>query len=296
MLKITSAMESNFMKVLVTGYTGQLGYDVVQQGLKLGLNMVGVGSKDLDITNQEKVFDYIKESNPDAIIHCAAYTEVDKAEDDRNACWNINVEGTKNLAKAAKEIDAEFMYISSDYVFNGEGESPFKETDNPNPIGYYGLTKYEGEQVVQQLLDKWFIIRISWVFGINGNNFIKTMLRLAESRNELNVVGDQIGSPTYTFDLARLLIDMIQTDKYGIYHASNEGFCSWAEFAKEIFRKANIDVGVNSISTEEYPTRAVRPKNSRMSKQKLVDNGFIQLSPWQDAVKRFLKELPQEVK
>lgn len=284
------------MEILVTGYTGQLGHDVVQRGLKLGLNMVGIGSKDLDITNRVEVIDYVKKMNPDAIIHCAAYTAVDKAEDDKNACWNVNVEGTKNLAQAAKDINAKFLYISTDYVFNGEGESPFKETDKPNPIGYYGLTKYEGEQVVKQLLDNWFIVRISWVFGINGNNFVKTMLRLAESRNELNVVGDQIGSPTYTFDLASLLIDMIQTDKYGIYHASNEGFCSWAEFAKEIFRQANVEVKVNSISTEEYPTRAVRPKNSRMSKQKLVDYGFIPLPPWQDAVKRYLKELPQGVK
>ncbi|HWO77464.1 MAG TPA: dTDP-4-dehydrorhamnose reductase [Bacillus sp. (in: firmicutes)] len=284
------------MNILVTGYTGQLGFDTVQCGLKLGLNMMGVGSKDLDITNQVEVSDYVKEMNPDAIIHCAAYTAVDKAEDDKNTCWNVNVGGTKNLAHAAKDIDAKFMYISTDYVFDGEGESPFKETDKPNPIGYYGLTKYEGEQVVQKLLDNWFIVRISWVFGINGNNFVKTMLRLAESRNELNVVGDQIGSPTYTFDLARLLIDMIQSYKYGIYHASNEGVCSWAEFAKEIFRQANVNVKVNSIATEEYPTRAVRPNNSRMSKQKLLDNGFIPLPSWQDAVGRYLKELAQEVK
>jgi dTDP-4-dehydrorhamnose reductase len=284
------------MKILVTGYTGQLGFDIVQHGLQLGLNMVGIGSKDLEITNPLEVVDYVKKMSPDAIIHCAAYTAVDKAEDDRNACWNVNVEGTKYLAQAAKDIDAKFMYISTDYVFNGKGESPFKETDKPNPIGIYGLTKYEGEQVLQQLLDNWFIIRISWVFGINGSNFVKTMLRLAESRNELNVVGDQIGSPTYTFDLARLLIDMIQSDKYGIYHASNEGFCSWAEFAREIFRQVNVDVKVNSISTEEYPTRAVRPKNSRMSKQKLVDNGFAPLPVWQDAVKRYLKEISQEVK
>lgn len=284
------------MKILVTGYTGQLGFDIVQHGLKLGLNMKGIGSKDLNITNRVEVIDYVKKMSPDAIIHCAAYTAVDKAEDDRDESWNVNVEGTKNLVQAAKNIDAKLMYISTDYVFNGEGETPFKETDKPNPIGYYGLTKYEGEQVVQQLLDKWFIVRISWVFGINGNNFVKTMLRLAESREELNVVGDQIGSPTYTFDLARLLIDMIQTDKYRIYHATNEGYCSWAEFAKEIFRKANVDVKVNSITTEEYPTRAVRPRNSRMSKQKLVDNGFIPLPSWQDAVKRYLKELPQGVK
>lgn len=292
----TSAMESNVMKILVTGYTGQLGYDVVKQGIKHGLNMIGVGSKDFDITNQRSVFDYVKNINPNAIIHCAAYTAVDKAEDDKSTCWNVNVEGTKNLAIAAKQIGAKFMYISTDYVFNGEGKSPFKEKDEPNPIGYYGLTKYEGEKVVQQLLDKWFIVRISWVFGINGKNFVKTMLRLAETRNELKVVGDQIGSPTYTFDLARLLIDMIQTNKYGIYHASNEGYCSWTEFAREIFKQANVNVNVNSISTEEYPTRAVRPKNSRMAKQKLLDNGFTPLPSWQDAVKRYVKELTQEVR
>jgi dTDP-4-dehydrorhamnose reductase len=289
-------MESNAMKILVTGYTGQLGFDIVQRGYKLGLNMVGIGSNDLDITNRVKVIDYVKEMNPDAIIHCAAYTAVDKAEDDRNACWHVNVEGTKNLAQTAKDIGAKFMYISTDYVFNREGESPYKESDKPNPIGYYGLTKFEGEQVVQQLLNNCFIVRVSWVFGINGNNFVKTMLRLAESRNELNVVGDQIGSPTYTFDLARLLIDMIQSDKFGIYHVSNEGFCSWAEFATEIFRQANINVKVNSISTEDYPTRAVRPKNSRMSKQKLIDNGFVPLPRWQDAIEHYLNELKQEVK
>jgi dTDP-4-dehydrorhamnose reductase len=296
MLKIISAMENNVMKILVTGYTGQLGHDVGHYGLKLGLNMVGIGSKDLDITNEEEVSRYIKKVNPDAIIHCAAYTAVDKAEDERDTCWNVNVEGTKYLARAAREVQAKFMYISTDYVFNGEGLTPFKETDKPSPIGYYGRTKYEGEEVVKQLLDKWFIVRISWVFGVNGNNFVKTMLRLAETRNELNVVGDQFGSPTYTSDLARLVVEIIQSDKYGIYHASNEGFCSWAEFANEIFRQANKDVKVNSILTEEYPTRAVRPKNSRMSKRKLVDNGFTPLSSWQDAVKRYLNEITLEVK
>ncbi|MBY0097320.1 dTDP-4-dehydrorhamnose reductase [Mesobacillus maritimus] len=284
------------MKVLVTGYTGQLGYDVVHQGLQLGLIMVGIGSKDLDITNKEAVFQYVKKEKPDAIIHCAAYTAVDKAEENKITCQRVNVNGTSNLAEVAREINSKFMYISTDYVFNGEGQTPFQETDETSPIGYYGRTKLEGEDAVKQLLDKWFIIRISWVFGINGNNFVKTMLRLAETRDELNVVGDQFGSPTYTSDLAKLLIDMIKTDKYGIYHASNEGFCSWADFAQEVFRQAKIKVKVNSISTEEYPTRAVRPKNSRMSKQKLVENGFNSLPEWQNAVERYLKQLTQEVK
>ncbi|MFP3125324.1 dTDP-4-dehydrorhamnose reductase [Ectobacillus funiculus] len=283
------------MKVLVTGYTGQLGYDVVCEGANRGFKMIGVGSKDLDVTNEQDVYHYVKEVNPDAIIHCAAYTAVDKAEDDKQNCWNVNVEGTRHLATAAKEVGAKFIYISTDYVFDGEGEKPFLETDTPNPVGYYGLTKHEGEKVVQVTLDEWFIVRISWVFGINGNNFIKTMLRLSESRNELNVVGDQFGSPTYTFDLAPLLIDMIQGDKYGIYHASNEGFCSWAEFAKEIFKQANKDVKVNPITTEEYPTRAVRPKNSRMSKKKLIINGFKPLPKWEDALQHYLNKLFQEV-
>ncbi|MEH7299382.1 dTDP-4-dehydrorhamnose reductase [Neobacillus drentensis] len=284
------------MKILVTGYTGQLGYDVVLEGQTRGFEMIGIGSKDLDITDKSAVYNFVKELNPDAIIHCAAYTAVDKAEDDKETCWNVNVNGTEYLAKAAKETNAKFMYISTDYVFDGEGTIPFQETDQANPVGYYGKTKYEAEKLVQSLLTEWFIVRISWVFGLNGNNFVKTMLRLAETRNELNVVGDQIGSPTNTFDLSKLLIDMIQTNKYGIYHATNEGYCSWAEFAQELFHLSEDTVKVNSISTEEYPTRAVRPKNSRISKQKLVDNGFMPLQSWQDSLKRYLYALKHEVK
>jgi dTDP-4-dehydrorhamnose reductase len=284
------------MKILVTGFNGQLGYDVVREGLKRGFDLHGIGREVLDITRKVDVYSYVKSLNPDAIIHCAAYTAVDKAEDEKETCWNVNVEGTKYLAIAAKEVNAKFMYISTDYVFDGKGETPFIETDTPNPIGYYGVTKYEGERVVQDLLDEWYIVRISWVFGMKGNNFIKTMLRLAENRDELNVVGDQYGSPTYTYGLARLLIDMIQTDKYGVYHASNEGFCTWADFASEIFEQAGKKVTVNTISTEEYPTSAIRPKNSRMSKQKLIDNGFEPLPKWQEALKHYLIELAQEVK
>ncbi|TDK64138.1 dTDP-4-dehydrorhamnose reductase [Bacillus salipaludis] len=284
------------MKILVTGYTGQLGYDVVHEGLKRGFEMIGVGSKDLNITDEQSVFQYINEVKPHAIVHCAAFTAVDKAEDDNENCWNVNVKGTQYLANAAKIVNARFMYISTDYVFDGLGELPFSEIDAPNPVGYYGMTKYEGEKVVQSLLADWFIIRISWVFGLNGNNFIRTMLRLAENRSELNVVGDQVGSPTNTFDLSRLLLDIIQTDRYGIYHATNEGFCSWAEFAKEIFRLAGKDVRVNSITTEEYPTRAVRPKNSRMSKQKLIENGFKPLPSWQNSLDHYIKQLLHEVK
>ena len=284
------------MKILVTGYTGQLGYDVVREGLKRGLEMLGVGPRELDITNEKDVYHYVSEIKPDAIIHCAAYTAVDKAEDDKENCHDVNVNGTKYLAKAAKAVNARFMYISTDYVFDGKGNIPFTEDDIPNPVGYYGETKYEGEQIVQQLLCEYYIVRISWVYGINGNNFVKTMLRLAETHNKLNVVGDQVGSPTYTFDLSRLLIDMIQTNKYGIYHASNEGFCSWADFAKEIFNQAGKKIVVNSITTEEYPTRAKRPSNSCMSKQKLIDNGFTPLPKWQDSLKHYLSQLLHEVK
>lgn len=279
------------MKLLVTGYGGQLGYDVVEEGRRRGLWVVGTTSNDLNITDENSISDYIYKMKPEAIIHCAAYTAVDKAEDDKKNCFDVNVNGTRYLATIAKEIGAKFVYISTDYVFDGKGEVPFNESSPPSPIGYYGETKYQGEQIVQSLLDKWFIVRISWVFGVNGKNFVKTMLRLAETRSELTVVGDQYGSPTYTVDIARLLIDLVQSDKYGIYHASNEGVCSWAEFASEIFKQANKDTQVISITSEQFPTRAIRPKNSRMSKQKLLDEGFNSLPPWQDAVRRFLNEL-----
>ncbi|MFB7141958.1 dTDP-4-dehydrorhamnose reductase [Gottfriedia sp. NPDC056225] len=279
------------MKILVTGYGGQLGYDVVKECERHGLNVKGCGRKELDITKKESVFALVDSYKPDVIIHCAAYTAVDKAEDDKVNCWNVNVEGTRYLAEAAKKQNAKFVYISTDYVFHGKGENPFTEEDQPEPIGYYGLTKYEGEKIVQSLIEKYFILRISWVFGINGNNFIKTMLKLSESRNELNVVGDQIGSPTYTVDLAKLIVELIKTNKYGIYHTTNDGYTSWAEFAEEIFKQADRKMLVNSIATEEYPTRASRPKNSRLSKQKLVENGFTPLPSWQDALARFLVQL-----
>ena len=279
------------MKIFVTGYTGQLGYDVVKEGQRRGFDMIGVGQKELDITKEKDVDAYITELKPDAIIHCAAYTAVDQAEEQKETCWDVNVNGTRYLAKAAKASGAKFMFISTDYVFKGNGTEPFLESDEADPVNYYGYTKYEAEKAVSSILDEAFIVRISWVFGINGKNFIKTMLKLAESHDQVNVVGDQIGSPTYTFDLARLLVDMIQTEKYGVYHATNEGFCSWAEFAKEIFKQAGKKVKVNAIKTEEYPTKAVRPKNSRLSKQKLRDNGFDPLRPWKKALAHYLKEL-----
>ncbi|WP_117161819.1 dTDP-4-dehydrorhamnose reductase [Paraliobacillus sp. X-1268] len=284
------------MKLFVTGYAGQLGYDVVQEGLKQGFEIHGSGRDQLDITNEQAVYEYVNQINPDVIIHCAAYTAVDKAEDNKEACWDVNVNGTRYLAAAAKQVQAKFMYISTDYVFDGSGKEPFTETDPTNPVGYYGLTKLEGEKRVQELLNEAFIIRISWVFGSNGNNFIKTMLRLSETHKELKVVGDQYGSPTYTYDLTKLLLEIVQTNKYGTYHASNEGFCTWSDFAKEIFKQADKQISVESIPTAEYPTRAVRPLNSRMSKAKLEDQGFQRLPSWQDALTHYLEQLNKEVR
>lgn len=283
------------MKIVVTGYTGQLGYDVVREGKQRGFEMYGTGSKDLDITNEQNVRIYIRQLNPDAIIHCAAYTSVDHAEDDKERCYDVNVNGTRYLAEAAKETGAKLVYLSTDYVFDGKGTSAFIESDQPNPIGYYGKTKYEGEQLIETILSQFFIVRISWVFGINGSNFIKTMRKLADSQPVVRVVADQIGAPTYTRDLSILLLDMIQTEQYGIYHASNSGVCSWSDFAKELFKLDNRSVTVHPITSEEFPTKAKRPKNSRLSKEKLTENGFTPLPKWQDALARFLTEMNDEV-
>ncbi|WP_077307315.1 dTDP-4-dehydrorhamnose reductase [Terribacillus halophilus] len=282
------------MKILVTGFTGQLGYDVVRVGKSRGYQMLGLGSRDLDITIKSDVERVLSNYKPDAIIHCAAYTAVDKAEEDKEACWNVNVNGTQYLANVAEKLSAKFLLISTDYVFNGKGQEPFREEDLPSPVGYYGYTKLEAEKIIQENLSKWFICRISWVFGINGNNFIKSMLKLADNRSELNIVDDQIGSPTYTYDLSKLILDMIETDKYGIYHASNEGYCSWADFAEEIFKLADKKMEIKRINSEEYPTAAVRPKNSRMSKDKLVLNGFNRLPDWKSALNHYLEAMRKE--
>ena len=279
------------MKVLVTGANGQLGYDVIKQLNSIGIDYLGTDRESLDITNKEQVTRVISDYNPDAVIHCAAYTAVDKAEDEKDLCYSVNVLGTKYVAEACKEIDAKMVYISTDYVFDGEGDEPFGVTDKPNPINYYGQTKYEGEVEVQKILDKYFVVRISWVFGSNGNNFVKTMLHIGREREEVNVVCDQIGSPTYTADLAPLLVDMVLTEKYGVYHATNEGFCSWAEFAHEIFKQAGYTTKVKPIPTSEYPTKAKRPLNSRMRKESLDDAGFKRLPTWQDALLSYLKEI-----
>ena len=279
------------MKVLVTGVKGQLGYDVMKELASRGIEGIGADIEEFDITDLAATRAFITKAAPDAVIHCSAYTAVDKAEDDETLCHAVNADGPKNIALVCKELDIKMLYISTDYVFPGTGEEFYKPEDETGPAGAYGRTKLEGEKNVQEILDKYFIVRISWVFGINGVNFVKTMLRLGETHDTLTVVYDQIGSPTYTADLAVLLADMIVTDKYGIYHATNEGICSWAEFASTIFETAGMDVKVIPVTTEEYGAKAPRPKNSRMSKDKLEENGFRRLPDWKDALQRYMDEL-----
>jgi dTDP-4-dehydrorhamnose reductase len=277
------------MKILVTGVKGQLGYDVVNELEKRGHEAIGVDIEEMDITDAKAVREDITAASVDAVIHCAAYTAVDAAEDNEDICRKVNATGTENIAKVCKDLDIKMMYISTDYVFDGEGERPWEPDDKQNPQSVYGQTKYEGELAVMNNLDKYFIVRIAWVFGVNGKNFIKTMLSLAKDRDSLTVVNDQVGSPTYTFDLAVLLVDMITTDKYGIYHATNEGLCTWYDFAVEIFKQADVPMEIAPVSSAQFKAKAKRPSNSRMSKDKLEANGFKRLPAWQDALGRYLK-------
>lgn len=285
------------MRILVTGVKGQLGYDCVRELKERGYqNVLGIDREALDITKEEDVHKFICEYKPDVIMHNAAWTAVDKAEQEKDAVYAVNSLGTKYIADAAKLVNAKMVYISTDYVFEGIGNEAY-EVDSPKKgLSVYGVTKSKGEDFVRETLTKYFIVRISWVFGINGNNFVKTMLKLATmGKKELNVVSDQIGSVTYTYDLSKLLCDMIETDKYGVYHATNEGFISWYDFAKKIFELANVDMKVNPVTTEEYkklvPQQASRPLNSRLSKKSLVDAGFKLLPNWEDALARYIKEL-----
>lgn len=282
------------MKLLVTGYKGQLGFDVVNEAQSRGIEAVGVDIDEMDITNAQQVNDVIKAGNYDAVVHCAAWTAVDKAEEPEllDTVRAVNATGTQNIVNVCKELDIPVMYFSTDYVFNGQGTTPWNEYDERHPLNVYGQTKYEGELAVEAY-PKHFIIRIAWVFGKNGNNFIKTMLRLGKERGAVSVVNDQIGNPTYTFDLAKLVVDMIQTDKYGIYHATNSGdFISWYDFACEIFKQAKMDdVKVTPVDSSAFPAKATRPKNSRMNQTELDKNGFNRLPAWQDALARYLKEI-----
>lgn len=249
-----------------------------------GIEYMGVSSKELNICDKDAVFTMLDGYKPDAVIHCAAYTKVDLAESEPEKCWSVNVDGTRNIAEVCRKLGAKMVYISTDYVFSGEGDRPYEVDDPTRPLNTYGRTKLAGELAVQSMTDRHFIVRTSWVIGVNGNNFVKTMLRLAETRDELSVVCDQIGSPTFTSDLAPLLCDMIMTEKYGVYHATNEGTCSWAELAEEVFRLAGKNVRVKHVTTEEYGAKAWRPKNSRLSKEKLSENGFERLPEWNDAL------------
>lgn len=278
------------MKILVTGVRGQLGHDVCQQLDKLHIVNKGVDIDDFDLTHSEKVLDYVREYRPTCIVHCAAYTAVDKAETAVEACEAVNVQGARNIAMACADVDASMIYISTDYVFPGTGNQPFEVNDPKNPLSVYGRTKLEGEQEVQELLRRYFVVRTSWVFGANGGNFVKTMLRLGKEKESLNVVCDQIGSPTYTKDLAVLLCGMLQTEKYGVYHATNEGFCSWSEFAQAIMDQGGLACGIRPVTTEEYASETQHPLNSRLSKKSLDDAGFPRLPTWQDALERYLTE------
>ena len=285
------------MRVLVTGVKGQLGYDVMNELKKQGLTGIGVDVDEMDITDAEACRRVITEAKPDAVIHCAAYTAVDAAEQNMELCRKVNAGGTRNIAEVCKSLDIKMMYISTDYVFNGQGTRPWEPDDERHPLNVYGQTKCEGELAVEKWVKKFYIVRIAWVFGVNGKNFIKTMLNLGKTHDHLTVVDDQVGSPTYTYDLSRLLVDMAEKENYGRYHATNEGLCSWYEFACEIFKQAaEIDpaygkVSVSPVSSDQYPAKAKRPSNSRMSKEKLTENGFEKLPTWQDALHRYLREI-----
>ncbi|MCR5202626.1 MAG: dTDP-4-dehydrorhamnose reductase [Lachnospiraceae bacterium] len=306
------------MKVLVTGVAGQLGHDVMNELSRRGIE--GVGSDihetysgimdnspvctmdyvQLDITDKDKVLKVITEDiKPDAIVHCAAWTAVDAAEDDENfkKVFAVNVTGTGNIAFAAAAIDAKVLYLSTDYVFDGQGEEPWEEDCKKySPLNFYGNTKLMGELMVSSMLSKFFVVRIAWVFGLNGNNFVKTMLKVGKTHDEVRVVNDQVGTPTYTFDLARLIVDMINTDKYGFFHATNEGgYISWYDFTCEIYKQAGYSTKVTPVTTEEYGlSKAKRPNNSRLSKEKLKANSFTPLPTWQDALSRYLGEIDVE--
>ncbi len=276
------------MKILVTGVAGQLGHDVCLRLDKLGIENRGVDIADFDLTDAQAVSTYIKEYAPDAIIHCAAYTNVDKAEDEPELCARVNADGTANMARAAKEIGAKMIAVSTDYVLAGEGDEPLDTDAKYNPQSVYGETKMRGEIAAREILDRLFIVRIAWAFGVNGKNFVRTMLRLGAEKDEIGVVCDQFGSPTYTEDLAVLLCDMIRTEKYGTYHATNEGFISWADFAQAIMREAGLNCRVNPITSDQYPSKAKRPANSRLSKECLDRAGFSRLPAWQDALQRYI--------
>lgn len=279
------------MRIIVTGSNGQLGSDVMIQLKNNGAEAVVADIDTVDITDAAAVEKFIAESGADGVIHCAAFTNVDAAESEKELCEKINSEGTLNLARSCEKHGMKLLYTSTDYVFSGEGNEPFEADSPKSPCNFYGQSKLDGENAVLKNCSKHFIVRISWVFGENGKNFVKTMLRLSKEKSEISVVCDQIGSPTYTKDLAKLLCEMIATEKYGVYHATNENYCSWAEFASAIMEYSGAETKIIPISSEEYKSAAVRPANSRLSKKSLDSAGFERLPSWQDALRRFLRNV-----
>jgi dTDP-4-dehydrorhamnose reductase len=278
------------MRVVVTGTAGQLGKDVLLELARKNHQAYGADRQQLDITIEEDVMAYISEVKPDVILHCAAYTNVDAAEENEEAAYAVNAAGTEYLAKAAKRNGAKMLYVSTDYVFDGSAKEPYEVDEPTSPLGAYGRTKLAGEQLLQKNLDEFFIVRTAWVFGIHGNNFVKTMLRLGKERGEVGVVHDQVGSPTYTVDLAQFMVELMETDKYGVYHATNNGICSWYEFAVEIFKLAEMDVKVNPLTTDQFPRPAARPKYSVLSKRRIEQEGLNPLRDWKIALAAYLKE------
>ncbi len=281
------------MKVLVTGVKGQLGHDMMNELEKRGYTGVGVDVEEMDITDAATVDRVIRESGAEQVVHCAAWTAVDAAEDHVDACRRVNALGTENIARVCKDLHLPMVYLSTDYVFDGEGTRPWEPDDEvKKPLNVYGQTKYEGELAIERYLQQYYIVRIAWVFGVNGKNFIKTMLNLGKTHDTLTVVDDQIGTPTYTYDLARLLVDMLERKEYGIYHVTNEGgYISWYDFAVEIFKQAGMQIEVQPVGSDQYPSKAKRPFNSRMEKKKLDEHGFDRLPTWQDALSRYLEAL-----
>ena len=279
------------MRVLVTGYAGQLGWDTVRELTARGIECRGVDMQDFDLTDGQAVKDYVRTYAPTAIVHCAAYTAVDKAESQPEICAAVNGMGTVNLVRAALAIGAKVVFISTDYVFPGTGDRPWKIDDAYGPLNVYGMSKVQGEDAVRSLMTRYFILRTSWVFGKNGSNFVRTMLRLGQEKKEIRVVDDQVGSPTYTRDLARVICDMLPTEKYGIYHVRNEGYLSWYDFAKMIMEKAGLPCRVLPVPSSEYPTAAKRPLNSRLDGSKLAAAGFAPMPSVEDALDRYLEEI-----
>lgn len=278
------------MKIVVTGAKGQLGQDVLKQLAEGDFEVYPLDRAALELTDEQAVAAYMEKVQPDVILHCAAYTNVDGAETDRETAYQVNGLATKYLAQAANKMGAKILYVSTDYVFNGTGNKPYEVDEPTAPLGVYGETKLAGETFVQEYAEKFFIVRTAWVFGVYGNNFVKTMIRLGKERGEVGVVHDQVGSPTYTVDLARFMLELMQSEKYGIYHATNEGVCSWYEFAVEIFKQAGMDVKVKPLTTEEFPRPAARPKYSVLSKRKIAEQGFTPLRGWKEALAAYLEE------